>query len=237
MAVRPIVCEWDGSSIYPGPSRNADSWRRLLPEVGGLADPIVFNRRLGEVIPVALTACVSATLAAGEVPLLLGGDHRLSYSALHAAVHQAGPLAVHLFDAHHDAHASQTLNNFSVFDFAAARLPIDVVRHGVREEPGPARDHPPVAEPAAAYVTVDVDYLDPAHFAAVSHPLPVPEGATCDVPTLLATVADVAAETPIVGLDVVEWCADRATDAEHDTVLSLLRGLVELAAPAAARNA
>jgi len=212
--------------VKPGPSGNALVWRDVLREVDGLADPIVLNRRLGELLPAAATACIAAVLADGEKPLLLGGDHRLSYCALTALAHYVGPVEVNLFDAHHDAHPGQTLSNFTVFRFAAERLGLPVHRHGCREQgqhPPESRVPPGTPLPHHAYVTIDLDYLDPAIFTSVSFPTPTPDGMVCTVDTLAELVADVSCRLPVVGCDVVEWCAERASNDEIDQVSSILR--------------
>jgi len=226
--IRPVVCEWDGSSCKPGPSRNTDVWQDVLAEVDGLAPPVVLNRRLGELLPTALTACVSLILDAGEQPLILGGDHRVSYSALTAVTHCVGSVKVHLFDAHHDAHPGQVLTNFSVFHFATHRLGLRGERYGCREG-GPRPSPAPVAMSPGrahyAYVTVDLDYLDPAVFSSVSFPVKTPPGMECTVDVLAAEVWRIGGELPIIGCDLVEWCGNRATNEEKQQVITALRAL------------
>ena len=223
LPVRPLVCDWDGSSVKPGPSRNGLIWRDLLPRVTGLLPPIVLNRRLGELLPAAVSACVSGLIDAGERPLLLGGDHRLTYSALHAVVHRHGPLDVHHFDAHHDAHPSVTLNNFSVFRYAAERLGVGVIRHGVREPNEPAAPEP--LGTAATYITIDVDFLDPAIVSSVSFPVPPPTGLDCGPDLLRAKIEQLGAAHTVVAADLVEWCADRSTDDERDLIVDILQAM------------
>lgn len=222
--VRPIVCDWDASSRRGGPGGNGPAWRDLLTGVR-TAGPIVLNRRLGEVLPAALTATVADVLVAGDRPLVLGGDHRLSYSALTAVAHTVGPVDVELFDAHHDAHPGQVLSNFTVFRFVVERLGLGVARHGCREDrpPAPLQQFPPAGR---AYLSVDLDYLDPAGFGSVNFPVPVPVGMTCTPRTLSDGIRAVAAGRPVIGCDLVEWCAERATDAERTVVAGVLADLV-----------
>ncbi|HLU45942.1 MAG TPA: arginase family protein [Natronosporangium sp.] len=221
--VRPIVCDWDAGSHLPGTSRNSGMWRDLLADCDEFLPPVVLNRRLGELIPAALTAVTSATWAAGEVPLLLGGDHRLTYSALTAAAHHFPHLCVHQFDAHHDHHAAPSLTNYSFMRAVTERIGFDVVRHGCREEGAPPV---PVRVPdAEVYLTIDVDYFDPKWFASVNYPIEVTDHGQYDLATLTQTVHTIAASARVIGADIVEWCADRATEAEIATIRQLLTTL------------
>jgi arginase family enzyme len=231
--IRPIICNWDGSSRIPGPSGNADAWRPLLSEHPDLHPPLVLNRRLGEAIPPALTACCLAVIDDGQAPLLLGGDHRLTFSVLDAISHRFGRATVHQFDAHHDAHADVMVNNYSVFRYAETELGHHVVRYGCREAPPahPIRNGRRAAQPSAnsAYVSIDLDYLDPAGFSCVSFPSPVPAGMTCSVDTLVAELRRIGASgPPVVGADMVEWCGDRATDREREQVRRTLSATIEM---------
>jgi arginase family enzyme len=232
------LCDWDASSLKPGPSRNIDIWHGVLAEIDGLAPPVVLNRRLGELIPAAVTSCALAALDAGELPMLLGGDHRLTYSMLQAVTHRVAGIEVHHFDAHHDAHFSATLNNFSVFRFAADRLRLPVVRYGCREKP-PGTPLPalPASAAGGAYVTIDLDYLDPVVLSSVSFPVPVPAGMTCTPATLTAQVAAIGRRLPIAGCDVLEWCGHLATAAERQVVITIIRALAEAAEQSQAADA
>jgi arginase family enzyme len=240
MVIRPIICNWDASSLIPGPSRNADAWRPLLSEHPDLEPPLVLNRRLGEAIPSALAACCLVVIDDGQVPLLLGGDHRLSFSVLDAISHRYGRATVHQFDAHHDAHADVMVTNYSVFRYAETELGHHVVRYGCRETPPThpiGNGRPVLRSSSAAYVSIDLDYLDPAEFGCVSFPSPVPSDMTCSVDTLVGQLRQIGASgSCVVGADVVEWCGDRATDDERDQVRRILRATIEMLLSSAGRR-
>ncbi|QSB04347.1 arginase family protein [Natronoglycomyces albus] len=224
--VTPIVCDWDASSRKPGTGYNGPTWHEILDQVEGINAPIFLNRRLGEVIPLAITSLTTSILEAGERPLLLGGDHRLSFSALQAITHWYGHGIVHQFDAHHDAHVTPTLNNYSVFHFVQKRFGLPIERYGCRELPVPA----PIAHvrnPQYSYVTVDVDYLDPVEFSSVTFPETVPETMECTVATLTNQIETISHGPPILGCDLVEWASDRSTPAETSSVLTIVSALVD----------
>jgi arginase family enzyme len=202
-AVRPIVCDWDASSRRSGTSENSTLWKDLLDGLDDACLPAIFlTRRLGDIILPALRALVSLTMAAGERPLILGGDHRLTHSVLQTVSTRYNHLIVHQFDAHHDAHASPTLSNFSMMRFVNDSLKLAVVRHGCRE---PSPDVPTVddPQPSVAYVSIDADFFDPMVFAAVSFPLKSDaEKETLTLDALRVTLDAVC--VPIIGADIVE---------------------------------
>ena len=218
--VRPIVCDWDAGSHLPGPSRNSGIWRDLLADRDDFLPPVVLNRRLGELTPAALTAVTSAVWAAGEPPLLLGGDHRLTSSPLTAAAHHFPRLCVHQFDAHHDHHIAPSLTNYSFMRAVTERIGFEVVRHGCREEGAPPTTTR--GSDMEVYLTIDVDYFDPKWFTSVNYPVEVPDDSQYDLPTLTQTVHAIAAPARVIGADIVEWCADRATETEIATIRQLL---------------
>lgn len=222
--IRPIVADWDAGGHRPGAGENAHVWRDALADVDGLLPPRVLNRRLGEVLPTALRAVAASVLDAGETPLVLGGDHSVTYPVLHAVAHRFGLVDVHLLDAHHDHHPSPARSNYAVFRFAERDLGVRMVRHGLREPlPDDCPPHDPTADPRRhAYLTIDVDYFDPALVGSVNWPMPVPDGMTCDLQAAGALLDAIARDHVVVGADIVEWCGQRADDDERALVAGLL---------------
>lgn len=171
-----------------------------------------------------IEAAVRDACAAGATPILLGGDHAVTYPVLRgiAAVH--GPVNILHFDAHPDlydelggnrrSHASpfarimeeglasrlvqvgiRTLNAHQRAQ--AERFGVEIVQMG---------DFSPAAVPvpsAPLYISIDLDGLDPAFAPGVSHHEP----GGLSVRQLLDVLAMVKA--PFVGADVVELNPDR----------------------------
>jgi arginase family enzyme len=222
--IRPVVCDWDAASTRPGTSENSLAWRGQLRDVTGIEEPIFLNRRLAELMPAILEAVVGSALAHGEQVIVLGGDHRLTYSVLKVLPHYTpSAFEVHQFDAHHDAHPAGSLSNFSFMHFVEHRLRRNVIRHGCREAGAPP---PKRSQFGASYITVDVDYFDPAFFGCVTYPVPVPEGMKCNVETFQREIAEIAAGGPVLGCDIVEWQGDRATPEQSAVVHQVLTSLV-----------
>lgn len=160
----------------------------------------------------------------GFVPLLIGGDHSVTYPVLRAIAAAHGPVEILHFDAHPDlydelngnrrSHASpfarimeeglanrlvqvgiRTLNSHQREQ--AARFGVEIV--GMRDfEPASV---PPMRGPT--YVSIDLDCLDPAYAPGVSHHEP----GGLSVRNLLDVLHRIDAQ--VVGGDVVELNPDR----------------------------
>jgi arginase len=171
-----------------------------------------------------ITTAVRQACAEGRVPILLGGDHAVTYTILRgiAAVH--GPVSILHFDAHPDLYDELGGNRRShASPFARIMeegLATRLVQVGIRAlnkhcraqanrfgvEIVPMRDFYVSTVPIPAgplYVSIDLDGLDPAYAPGVSHHEP----GGLSVRQVLDVLARV--EGPIVGADVVELNPDR----------------------------
>ena len=167
---------------------------------------------------------VAKAIGDGFIPLLLGGDHSVTYPVLRAIAAAHGPVEILHFDAHPDlydelngnrrSHASpfarimeeglarrlvqvgiRTLNNHQREQ--AARFGVEIV--GMRDfEPAAV---PPMRGPT--YVSIDLDCLDPAYAPGVSHHEP----GGLSVRSLLDVLHRI--DVQVVGGDVVELNPDR----------------------------
>jgi arginase len=162
---------------------------------------------------------VSASLAAGAIPLGLGGDHAVTFPILQAISAHHGPVSILHFDAHPDLYDDFEGNPRShASPFARimeAGLASRLVQIGIRTLNRHCREQadrfgveivgmpdfsvdqvPQIAGPV--YISFDLDGLDPAYAPGVSHP--EPGGLT--VREALAVLQRVTG--PIVGADIVE---------------------------------
>jgi agmatinase len=172
----------------------------------------------------AIKEAVAAAAREGAVPILLGGDHAVSFPSVEgvAAVH--GPVNILHFDAHPDlyddfdgdphSHASpfarilerglasrlvqvgiRTLNRHC--QDQAERFGVEIVE--MRHFSAEAVPIPP----APLYISIDLDGFDPAFAPGVSHHEP----GGLSVRDVLAVLHRVRG--PIVGADIVEYNPDR----------------------------
>jgi len=162
---------------------------------------------------------VAAILDKGAVPIVLGGDHSITYPVLKAFARRFKPLDVLHFDAHPDLYDDlygDRLSHACPFariledGLAASVVQVGVravtvahrakaLKHGVRMiEMKDIRDplHLRFANPV--YISFDMDALDPAFAPGVSHHEPG------GLSTRQAVQVIQALKGSIVGLDVVE---------------------------------
>lgn len=161
-------------------------------------------------------------LAAGKVPVLLGGEHLVTLGAVRAARARHPDLHILHFDAHADLRADYLGNPLShacvmrrchdllgdgrIFQFG--------IRSGTKEEFAfqgagrvraerfAAKTLPSIVLPpqTPVYLTVDLDVLDPAEFPGTG----TPEAGGLTFETLRGVLMDVFARFNVVAFDLVE---------------------------------
>jgi arginase len=161
---------------------------------------------------------------AGAIPLLLGGDHAVTYPIVAALAAQHGPLNILHFDAHPDIYADFEGNPRShaspfarIMEGGHAKRLVQVGirtltkhcreqadKYGVEILPMAGFDgaQVPVLE-GPLYISVDIDGIDPSEAPGVSHPEP----GGLRLREVLAAIHKQTA--PIVGADIVELNPDR----------------------------
>jgi len=189
-----------------------------------------------------IESAVGALIERGLAPLLLGGDHSVTYPVLRAVAAVHGRVSILHFDAHPDLYDVFEGSRFShacpfariMEDGLAGRL----VQVGIRtlnahqaeqarrfgvEIVGPdgfAPQRVPIPR-GPLYVSIDLDALDPAFAPGVAHPEPGGLSAR-DVIQVLHRVRG-----PVVGADVVELLP--AADQGHRTAVVAAKLVKELA--------
>lgn len=188
---------------------------------------------------------VTESLSAGAMPILLGGDHAVSFPIVQAIAAKHGPVNILHFDAHPDlyddfegnprSHASpfarileaglcrrlvqvgiRTLNRHCCEQ--AARFGVEIV---------PIADFTPGMVPVLdgpLYISLDLDGLDPSEAPGVSHPEP----GGLRVREVLSVLH--AQTGQIVGADVVEL--NPRFDANDRTAILAAKLVREIAATA-----
>ncbi len=166
-----------------------------------------------------IEGAVAGLLDRGLKPLLLGGDHSVTYPVLRAIASRRGPVSILHFDAHPDLYDEYEGNRFShASPFArimeeglAKRLvqagirtlnahqAAQAKRFGVTMVSMSAFDPQTVPIPRGPlYITIDLDALDPAFAPGVAHR--EPGGLSVrDIIRVLHRV-----KGPVVGADIVE---------------------------------
>jgi arginase len=242
MPVSLLGCPWDGSSSFQrgasgappriraalhSPSSNTFNERGddlsapdVLIDAGDLALP--------EDAPQArarIEHAVGRILASGGTPLVLGGDHSVTYPVLRAFRAFGDPPTVLHFDAHGDLYGEFEGDRYShACPFARAMeegLAARLIQVGLRTltphqraqaerfgvemfEAGRWRDAIPVvgALRGSVYVSLDLDVLEPMLAPGISHPEP----GGLSVRDVLDVLA--ALRAGAIGADIVEYNPD-----------------------------
>lgn len=174
----------------------------------------------------AITAAVASLMAAGGRPVVLGGDHSITWPVVRAIREVQRPLSILHFDAHPDLYDHFEGDRHShacpfarIMESGSAE---QLVQVGIRAMTGHQReqatrfgvdvidmprwvrgDRPRLRHPV--YVSIDVDVLDPGCAPGVSHR----EGGGLSVREVVTQLQ--AIDVPIVGADLVEFNPSRDT--------------------------
>lgn len=168
----------------------------------------------------AIESSIAALLEKGACPLLLGGDHSITYPIIRAFARHYPELTIVHFDAHPDLYDEFEGSRFShACPFARImeeRLAKRLLQIGIRTMTGHQRDqakkfgvevvpmsvlpvHDRLKVDGPVYFSLDLDVLDPAFAPGISHREP---GGM----TVREVVAHLhAIEGTIIGADIVEY--------------------------------
>jgi len=209
--------------------RLADNGDLILPE-----DPIEMEREV--------RGAVSEILDSGAVPLLLGGDHSITFAAAKSVAEKHGKIDILYMDAHPDlydryddspyTHASTAYRLAKEVDFGrfvqvGVRMPAEG-QFDLAKELGiqlitayhlVAPENLKFENPL--YITLDMDCLDPAFAPGVGNP--VPGGLTSR--ELLDILKSLTGK--VAGADVVEYVPD--FDVSQITATAAARFVIEIA--------
>jgi len=251
---------YDGSSSFRrGPAQAPSRIREALRSDAGnpwtealvdVSDPSVLGDAGDLVIDdasprEAIEAGVVKLLATGGRPIVLGGDHSITYPVLRAVSPGAPPLTILHVDAHTDLYDVFEDNRFShACPFARImeeKLAIRLIQVGIRTLTPHQREQadrfgveiidmrswsrgvrPDIRPNAAVYLSVDLDGLDPAFAPGVSHPEP----GGLSVRDVISLIQDLKA--PMVAADIVE--CNPAVDPTGVTSVVAAKLLKEIAA-------
>jgi agmatinase len=238
-----LVSDRPGARLGPRAIRSAScpSGPHLEAKIDAFAELRVLDFGDAPVIPAdpershaAIEATVGQVVAAGAIPVVLGGDHTVTGPAIRAIAGAHGPVGVVHFDTHtdtgtevfgversHGTFARQLVDAGHIdsrryaqvglrgywpgereFAWQAQRGITSLFMHEIRDLGIRTVVERAVAAvgPGPAYLTVDVDVLDPAFIPGTGTPEP---GGMTPLELLLA-VRTVAAALELVGADVVE---------------------------------
>jgi len=217
---------FDGGSKLPGarfgPSYILDYVKRTTPDFLSRfseADILPLDSILSDISLTLARRKVSQLLEEGKQILTIGGDHTVTIPILEAYKKSYDKFKVFHLDAHSDAYAADTLEHFSIC-YKMKELQLDIVAVGVRfgldaldtlnipTLPASALFESNIEneltkyvdKDAFAYISIDVDVLDPSFAYGVSSP----EGGGLSTRELLR-VLSMLFRMNVIGVDIVEY--------------------------------
>jgi len=228
------------------------NWRDAEPCAAGIATEAAVDCSGGlAAIMDRIAARTGAATAAGAVPVVLGGEHSLTYGAVRGvAAATDGPVGIVQIDAHADlrrAYRGERHSHASVIQLLAEEAGMAVAQFGVRAlsaeevarrtELGIAHtdaealvtanrhavDLPPDF-PERVYVTFDLDGLDPSVLPATGTPVPGGLGFW----QALHLVEHALAGRRLVGADVVELAPHAGSTVSDFTAAQVAYALMAL---------
>ncbi|RAP59456.1 hypothetical protein BTJ49_01990 [Oleiagrimonas sp. MCCC 1A03011] len=220
-----------GNSYVSGARKGPEAIRRSslevsAPDANGYdhGDVSVFDGSDWMDIVERSRRAIADIVAAGAFPLVLGGDHAVSYAAV-SAMYGHGPVDIVWFDAHTDfcpltdaswhnhkqvlrriaglGHVRRMLvighRGITYFDESRQDASLDVLPN--------CADHADTVIPDAwlkgslpLYVSIDIDVLDPCVAPGTGHPVP----GGLDVSTLCEHIRQLARHRKLLGADIME---------------------------------
>ncbi len=186
---------------------------------------------------------VTLAIKGGHIPIILGGDHSITYPIIRSVAAQHGPVNILHIDAHPDLYETYKGNRFShaspfarIMEDCLAKRLVQVgirtlnnhqrqqaERFGVEIIPMYDLDLTKASQfDGPLYISIDLDGLDPAYAPGVSHH--EPGGLTVRQVIGLLQHIDV----PVVGADIVEYNPNR--DLNDMTAAIAVKLIKELAA-------
>jgi len=194
---------------------------------------------------------VSASLAYDALPILLGGEHTVSYGALKALQRKHGTFGIIQIDAHadlRDTYEESPWSHACVMRRAAEDLGLPLMQLGVRAlcleevavrerlgvhyvdaetlaKNGIAHVKAPASFPDKLYISFDVDGLDPSIMPATG--TPVPGGLLWY--DALQLVEQCVQGRSVIGMDIVEFAPMASYPAADFTAARLVYALISIA--------
>lgn len=241
------------SAILTASAELERHWRGVEPCAAGIAtEPALDCTGAMETVMERLAERTAAAVTAGAVPVVLGGEHSLTYGAVQGVRRALGRgLGVVQIDAHADlrlAYLGERHSHASVMHLLAEEAQVPLAQFGVRAlstEEAEARRRLGIAHhdaealvtgrthavtlpdgfPRDVYVSFDLDGLDPAVLPATG--TPVPGG--LDFWQAVNIVRSALTGRRLVGLDVVELAPDDRSRVSDFTAAQVTYALMAMA--------
>jgi arginase family enzyme len=226
--VRVILLDYDAGTKVPGSGDTTWAWKQVLAMLSPdlrkrITSRLAIPRSLGRYAPSIARLAVRSTLSAGERPIILGGDHSLSYWTSWGVRETVGQVDVLHLDAHHDSYPVKYLSNYSFAHHAARDFGHEWHGVGWRHEPEFSRPNTLSYDVLGdCWLSFDFDYFDTSVFPEVRFPVDGPGGVITDVVQTLERL-----KGKLLGADLLEWTPSRENPRGMETAATVLSIVME----------
>lgn len=211
-----ILAPYDIGSRYGDSSKSSTAWKKIVSQ--SIDDYL--QREHGLLAGPLLNQKISNCLSAEKIPLILGGDHSLTFYAYQAIYNKYGPTDIVVFDAHHDSYKDHILNHYSVFYHLSRLFDCNIYWTGLRKDTdhiaiGKKIDDFSFIDPFKnIYLSIDLDYFSPNLIPSVMDP--ITDSGEHNLNKFQKTLKTINAK--ILGVDILEWHGSPEGTTEYYTV-------------------
>ena len=181
----------------------------------------IIEKQLSCYTPHLISSLIKRIQEKKEIPVILGGDHSITYYAVKKILSTNKDFAIIHFDAHHDEY-NEILNHYTVFRHIKENLCIDVIGVGYRQN---------VKLPSSiltniyqdVYISIDADYFSPQYVPSVNHPIKTGNPREYSLATLIQSLNHVKAK--ILCVDFVEWKGAEVNSVEFKFITKVIQSI------------
>ncbi|MGO2747163.1 arginase family protein [Microbacterium sp.] len=219
-----LYVDFDGDSALPGASSSARFWSRNFPTEHGL----IVNREWGRYAEASLALGVRMALELGKTPTMFGGGHGNTYFTVRELCREYGALNLLHIDAHHDRYTEPRLCHWSVMSRIQRDLPVALhpLGHRFELERAEAVSRETI-QGAPWYVSWDLDVFPAPLVQSVMHSVADSRSSDSFLVDFLTELDRFEHSGNVVGVDVVEWDASRASAEEQTFVIEIVQRHLE----------
>ena len=197
--IYPFIAPYDSSSKKALTSNSVLSWKKIIPSAKAI------ERQLAGLIPYIVYNEIKRCSLNNKFPLLIGGDHSLTYFSIKALTSLYGKLNILVFDAHHDAYKENYINHYSFFHHIKSTFGASILTIGCRKDPKDALIDIDAIERLRepCYISLDLDFFSPRFVPTVMDPVLCDKDNDFSLTTFISYLNKIQCD--ILGFDIVEW--------------------------------
>lgn len=193
-----IINEYSGGASLNFLDNLTETYKLLINS----EDYFLIEKQLSSYAPHLVGSLIRRVQFENKIPILLGGDHSITYYGIKEIYSKTKDFVVIHFDAHHDSF-KESLNHYSVFHHIKQNFNLNIVGVGYRQgtEVTPSILEKDIYEDV--YISIDADYFSPLYIPSVNHPIKTGNPKLYSLNSFQRSLDHIKGK--ILCLDFVEW--------------------------------